>query len=50
VLSLPAVATGKNQHPDDPRKPGEALWPWFKPITELEQIERIEPRDFAALY
>jgi hypothetical protein len=50
VLSLPSVATGKNQHPDDPRKPGEALWPWFKPITELEQIERIEPRDFAALY
>jgi hypothetical protein len=50
VLSLPAVATGKNQHPDDSRKPGEALWPWFRPLAELEKIEQIEPRDFAALY
>jgi hypothetical protein len=47
VLSLHGVATGNNQHPEDKRWPGEPLWPWFKPIAELE---RIEPRDFAALY
>jgi predicted phage terminase large subunit-like protein len=50
VLSLPAVATGKNQHPEDPRRPGEALWPWFRPAEELAKIEQTEPRDFAALY
>jgi hypothetical protein len=50
VLSLPAVATGKNQHPEDKRRPGEPLWPWFKSAAELDKIEQIEPRDFAALY
>lgn len=50
VLTLPAVATGIEQHPDDPRKPGEALWPWFRPVEELERIRQLEPRDYDALY
>jgi hypothetical protein len=50
VLSLPAIATGKNQHHEDKRKPGDPLWPWFKSADELAKIEQIEPRDYAALY
>lgn len=48
ILTLPALATD-NRHPEDPRQPGEALWPWLRPIAELEQMRRLEPRDFAAL-
>jgi hypothetical protein len=44
------VATGKNQHPEDKHRPAEPLWPWFNWAAELEQIERIEPCDVAALY
>jgi hypothetical protein len=29
---------------------GEPLWPWFQSAVELEKIEQLEPRDFAALY
>lgn len=50
VLSLPAVATGIDPHPDDHRKPGEALWPWFKNVAALDKIRAMEPQDFAALY
>lgn len=47
VLALPAIA-GDN----DPlkRKPGEALWPTQFSIETLEQIRRLNPRGFAALY
>lgn len=48
ILTLPAIATDI-RHPEDPRQPGEALWPWLRPIAELEQMRRLEPRDFAAL-
>lgn len=49
VISLPAIA------PDDPaeydrRGPGEALWPEFLPLAELEEIRAADPRGFAALY
>lgn len=48
VLTLPALATDR-LHPDDPRKPGEALWPWFRTAAQHEQNRKLEPRDFAAL-
>lgn len=48
ILTLPALATDK-PHPDDWRKPGEALWPWFKSAAEHEQTKLLEPRDFYAL-
>jgi predicted phage terminase large subunit-like protein len=50
VITLPALATYTGKHPSDPRKPGEALWPWFKSKDELEAIRDLEPRDFASLY
>jgi predicted phage terminase large subunit-like protein len=49
VLTLPAIATDR-PHPDDPRRPGEPLWPWFKSLADLERQRALEPRDFAALY
>ena len=47
ILALPAIA-GE----DDPmkRKPGEALWPDRFPIPALEQIKRLNPTGFSALY
>lgn len=48
VVTLPALATDR-RHPDDPRAPGEALWPWFRSAAEWEQRRRLEPRDFYAL-
>jgi hypothetical protein len=48
VLTLPAIATDK-PHPDDWRKPGEALWPWFRDEAAWEQRRKLEPRDFYAL-
>jgi len=48
VLTLPALATDK-PHPDDWRKPGEALWPWFRDAAAWEQRRLLEPRDFHAL-
>ena len=42
VISFPAIfEDGPYIHPDDPRKPGEALWPWKKSEKELEAL-RIE--------
>ncbi len=34
VISFPMIAEEGN--PDDPRKPGEPLWPWKFPLEELE--------------
>lgn len=48
VLRLPAVAGH-----DDPmgRRPGEALWPAWYPVDELDRIRgAIGPRDWSALY
>lgn len=49
VLSLPAISTDL-RHPDDPRRPGAALWPWFQPLDALRRKESEDVRDFAALY
>lgn len=47
VLSLPAIAEG-----DDPmgRKPGEALWPERYGLPFLNEIKRLNPKGFSALY
>jgi len=50
VLSLPAIRTGGTGHPADPRADGEALWPDFLPVDELEKTRKQDPRAFAALY
>lgn len=49
IVCLPAIHTGKPTHPDDPRKPGEALWPAHKSVEDLETIRKQNPRGFAAL-
>jgi len=49
VIRLPAIATDQ-RHPDDPRMPGEALWPAFKTAEELDVIRRQDARAFQALY
>ena len=36
--------------PFDPRLPGEALWPEFKSLADLEIIRQQDARAFAALY
>lgn len=35
---------------DDPRSPGEVLWPARFPLTEALELERSDPATFAALY
>jgi predicted phage terminase large subunit-like protein len=50
ILNLPALATDTPTHPDDPRKPGEALWPAFKSRDELLRLQSLDPRAFASLY
>lgn len=48
IITLPALAN--DVRPDyDWRQPGEALWPWFRSVAELEMMRRTEPRDFFAL-
>lgn len=49
VLVLPAVAEGE-LHPDDPRSPGEALWPERFPIELLMQRRAASLTDWAGLY
>lgn len=49
VVNLPAIADGQA----DPlgRAPGEALWPEWYPVSELDAIKRaVGPRDWLALY
>jgi predicted phage terminase large subunit-like protein len=49
-LCLPAIATGEN-HKDDPRAIGEALWPTKYDAQALEQIKTsLGTREFEALY
>src|SRR5579864_631688 len=45
VLTLPGLATDR-RHPDDPRQPGDPLWPWFRTKEAFEQSRLTEPRDF----
>lgn len=50
VISLPAIADTE-LHPDDPRAPGEALWPDKYDVTALNQIRSaVGSRDWEALY
>ena len=49
VLRLPALAED-SRHPDDPRQPGQALWPERYPLTELEKTRANSEYEFAALY
>lgn len=51
VLSLPAIrGPGEPTHEADPRRPGEALWPAFMPVEELEKAKAQDAKAFAAMY
>jgi predicted phage terminase large subunit-like protein len=50
VVELPAICREDRKHPDDPRKPGQALWPSFLDEEALEKTRRQDLRAFAALY
>jgi predicted phage terminase large subunit-like protein len=51
ILKLPAISGSEPAHPDDPRGPGEALWPdrWGLDFLE-EQKASLGPYGFASLY
>jgi predicted phage terminase large subunit-like protein len=49
VIKLPAInETGPTE--DDPREPGDALWPGYFPVAELEKQRATNSRQFEALY
>jgi predicted phage terminase large subunit-like protein len=50
VLCLPSLRPETPTHPDDPRGPGDALWPGHKSREDLEQLRRMDPRMFAAAH
>jgi predicted phage terminase large subunit-like protein len=51
VVLLRAVKEGTpDEHPDDPREPGEALWPERFPLDRLERTKRLNPMVWVALY
>lgn len=49
VVVLPAVAEG-TLHPEDPRRPGEALWPERFPLPLLMQRRAASLTDWAGIY
>lgn len=49
VINLPAICIS-GPTDDDPRQPGEALWPAFFPVQELEKMRAGSARTFEALY
>ena len=49
-VRLPAIAEAEAAYPDDPRQPGEALWPELISAEELRELQQADPRGFAALY
>lgn len=49
VLRLPAICTGDDNQ-DDPRQPGEPLWPAHKDLDELHAIRAMGESNWAALY
>jgi len=49
-VRLPALAEPALSAPEDPRRPGEALWPELITAEELQQIQAADPAGFAALY
>lgn len=50
VLTLPAMCEEEGKHPDDPRKPGEALWPEKYPVAKLNAIKAGGLRRWTSLY
>lgn len=52
VVRLPALAVDDPalMMPDDPRQPGEALWPERFSAETLRARQKLEPRQFEALY
>ncbi len=50
VLCLPAVREEGPADACDQRRPGEALWPQFKSVRDLEIIRQQDARAYAALY
>lgn len=49
ILNLPAIANGQ-QHPDDPREIGAALWPQRYPLDYLAKVKANNAFEFEALY
>ncbi len=49
VLVLRAIREHED-NPEDPRQPGEALWPAFYPIEALEKVRANSERDFSSQY
>lgn len=49
VIKLPAIADEGEQHPDDPRLPGDALWPEFKDEAEWAQDKAEDEGGYASL-
>jgi predicted phage terminase large subunit-like protein len=50
VLSLPAIRTATQTHPEDLRQVGEPLWTAFKDYDALERERHKDSKAFAALY
>ena len=50
ILCLPAVRGEGPGEACDPRRPGEALWPRFKSVRDLEIIRQQDAKTYAALY
>lgn len=51
VVVLRAIKEGTpDEHPDDPREPGEALWPERFPKERLERQKKLNPAVFVSLY
>lgn len=50
LVELPALCRQDRRHPEDPRRPGQALWPGFLDEEALEKTRRQDVRAFAALY
>lgn len=49
VIRLPAIATD-DRHPEDVRRVGEALWPEFYPVSDLEKVRAQSAYDWASMY
>jgi predicted phage terminase large subunit-like protein len=49
VLRLPGIAEEVDKHPEDPREPGEALWPSFRDAEEWASIKAEDEAGYAAL-
>lgn len=50
VVKLPAIKESTDVYPDDPRKPGEALWPARYPVEDLEKFKAAAERDWYSQY